>query len=86
MNTFKLIVSSPDGDFYNDQAEALYLRGHDGDLAVMAGHVPFMTSVKPCVCRIVTADGQEKAADIAGGLLTVSAKSAVLLSSTFAWK
>ena len=86
MNTFKLIVSSPDGDFYNDRAEAIYLRAHEGDLAVMAGHVPFMTSVKPCVCRIVDAEGNERSADISGGLLTVSSESAILLSSSFTWK
>ena len=85
MNTFKLIISSPDGDAFNDQAEALFVRGVEGELAVMAGHIPFMTSVSPCVCRVALADGSEKSAQVDGGILTVSADSTVLLSSSFNW-
>ena len=86
MSTFKLIVSSPDGDVFNDYAEALFVRGTEGELAVMAGHIPFITAVKPSVCRILLEDGTERSADIDGGLLTVSNESTVLLSSSFNWK
>ena len=86
MSSFKLIVSSPDGDVFNGLAETLFVRGTEGELAVMAGHIPFITALKPCVCRILLEDGSEKAADIEGGLLTVSNESTVLLSSSFNWK
>lgn len=86
MNTFKLIVSSPDGDIYNGDVEAIYVRGSEGELAIMAGHIPFMTSVSPCECRIQLEGGEIKAADCKGGLLTVSSESTVLLSSSFNWK
>ena len=46
MSTFSLIISSPDGDLYRGEAEKLILRGTEGELAVMAGHVPFVTAVK----------------------------------------
>ena len=29
MNTFRLIVSSPEGELFNGQAEALFVRGSD---------------------------------------------------------
>ncbi len=86
MNTFKLVVSSPDGDVFNAQAEALYVRGSEGELAVMAGHIPFMTAVTPCECRVQLEGGEIKSADCQGGLLTVAADSTVLLSSSFSWK
>lgn len=86
MSTFKLVVSSPDGDKFKGDAVMLTLRGSEGDLAILAGHIPFITSVKPCDCKIELEDGTEKIGHIDGGLLTVSDKKTTLLSGTFAWK
>lgn len=81
-----LIVSSPDGDKFKGQAEKLTLRGCEGDLAVLAGHIPFITSVKPCDCKIVLEDGTEKIAHTDGGLLSVSSKATSFLTGRFYWK
>ena len=40
MKTFKLKISSPDGDVFNGDAVKLCLRGTEGELAIMAGHIP----------------------------------------------
>ena len=77
MKPFRLKISSPDGDIFD--------RGAEGDLAVMAGHAPFITSVKAGECRITLADGSEKKATTDGGLLSVQNGCATLLSSSFAW-
>ena len=45
MNSFHLTVSSPDGDLFGGDATFLSLRGVEGDLAIMAGHIPFVTAV-----------------------------------------
>ena len=58
MSTFPLLISSPDGDLFRGDAEMLILRGTEGDLAVMAGHVPFVTAVVPGNCVVVTAEGE----------------------------
>ena len=47
MNTFQLNISSPDGKIFEGAVARITVRGAEGDLAVMAGHVPFMTSVRP---------------------------------------
>ena len=52
MNTFRLIVSSPEGELFNGQAKALFVRGSNGDLAVLAGHIPLVTAVQECICRV----------------------------------
>ena len=84
MNYFKLTVSTPDGNRYSGEAEALFLRGSEGDLAVLANHAPFVTPVKSCVCRIVSADGNEIEANIRGGLLSVAdGGDTILLTTTF---
>ena len=85
MNTFGLIISSPDGNIFEGEAIKLSVRGREGELAVMAGHIPFITAVKECDCRIELADGTEKTGHTAGGLLNVAKDSVILLSDCFNW-
>lgn len=86
MNSFRLTISAPSGHVYRGEALMLSVRGIEGELAVMAGHVPFITSVKPCDCKVVFEDGSERIGHTDGGLLTVSAEGATLLSGSFRWK
>ena len=85
MNTYKLVVSTPDGSVFDDEATTLVVRGTEGELAVMAGHIPFITAVKPGKCKIVLADDSEKTAIIGGGILTVQGDKTTLLCSDFQW-
>ncbi len=83
MNTYPLTISSPDGNLYNAPASGLVLRGVEGELAILAGHVPFTTSVVPCAVRIMTEDGTEKIGKTEGGILTASPDGVVLLTGSF---
>ncbi len=85
MSTFRLTISSPDGNRFSGDAARLTVRGSEGDLAVMAGHIPFITAVKPCDCTVLLPDGSEKKGHTEGGILTVAAEETTLLSSTFEW-
>lgn len=83
MNTFKLTVSSPDGNKFCGECVKLDVRGVEGELAVMAGHIPFVTSVVKSPCTIWFEDGTKKTATMDGGLLTVGQNSVMLLSGSF---
>ena len=85
MSTFHLIISSPDGHLFSGEAAKITLRGVEGDLAVMAGHIPFVTSVKACDCHIHLSDGTVRTGHTDGGLLTVSDENVTLLSGSFRW-
>ena len=86
MNTFKLTIASPDGNKFSDEAQMLTARGIDGDFAILAGHIPFITTLQPCECKVVLPDASEKIGVVDGGLLTVSEKGVTLLSGSFEWK
>ncbi len=86
MNTYMLTVSSPDGNIFHEKVSALFLRGANGDLAILAGHIPFVTTVQPGECRIELEDTTEKTGITDGGILTVSKDEVTLLSGTFRWK
>jgi F-type H+-transporting ATPase subunit epsilon len=85
VNTFPLIISTPDGNKFKDSAVKIIVRGIEGELAVMAGHIPFITSVKPCECKIELEDGTEKIGHTEGGILTVSKENVTLLCGKFDW-
>ena len=82
MNTFMLTVSTPDGNRFEGRAQALFVRGTEGDLAVLADHAPLVTAVKECVCRILPENGDELSADIRGGLLSVAEGGNTILMTT----
>ena len=85
MKTYQLKISSPEGDLFSGEAVKLVVRGVEGELAVLAGHIPFVTPVKACTCKLELADGTERQGTTDGGLLTVSGDRAVLLSGSFTW-
>ena len=81
MKTFPLVISSPDGDLFRGDAEMLILRGTEGDLAIMAGHIPFVTAVVHGNCVIIAAEGERKEGVIEEGLLTVDKDQVTVLTS-----
>jgi F-type H+-transporting ATPase subunit epsilon len=85
VNTFPLIISSPDGDLFRGDAEMLILRGTEGDLAVMAGHVPFVTAVQKGHCVLVSADGKRREGEMEAGMLTVARDQVTVLTAAITW-
>lgn len=87
MKTFKLQIASPDGMRYDGDAVQLSVRGIGGDLAILAGHIPFVTALKEGECRVYTGDDGKtvRRARCRGGMLLVSKECVRVLSSDFSW-
>lgn len=85
MNTFLLVISSPEGNLYEGQAQSILLRGAEGDLEILSGHIPFMTTVKECNCTVTLDDDTDITGHTKGGILTVSGERTTLLSGSFVW-
>lgn len=85
MKVFRLVISTPNGNIYDADAVRISLRGSEGELAVMANHIPFVTSVKPCRCRIALADGTVKEMDTGTALLSVTSEKVILMSGSAKW-
>ncbi len=83
MKIFNLTISSPDGNIFEGEISKLDVRGVEGELAVMAGHVPFVTSIVKAPCTLWFEDGTQKTATTDGGLLTVSSDSVILIAGSF---
>lgn len=85
MNTFPLTISTPDGNRFDGAAAKLSLRGTEGELAVMAGHIPFVTAVRPGEFHIDLPDGSIKRGQTEGGILTVSKDDVIFLAGSMIW-
>ena len=83
MTPFMLKISSPEGDVYHGPITRLSVRGTEGELAIMAGHIPFVTAVRAGECRMEMEDGTIRRGRTDGGMLTVGKESTVLLSGSF---
>ena len=86
MRSFLLKISSPEGDLFCGNVVKLIVRGTEGELAVMAGHIPFVSYVKPCACKIELENEEVKIGDIQSGLLTVGKEKVILLTGGIAWQ
>ena len=82
MKLFKLIVSTPNGNALEKEITMLSVRGTEGSLAVMAGHIPFITTTKAGEVKIKT-EGDEEIYEASSGMLTVTREATTLLCGTF---
>ena len=86
MNRFKLKIMSPDGIFYDGEAYQLSIKAVDGEVAVFADHIPYLTAEALGECRVYTESGAEpKRAACCGGMLTFMDNEALLAPTTFEW-
>ncbi|MBQ2952158.1 MAG: hypothetical protein IJE07_01235 [Clostridia bacterium] len=86
MNTFLLNISSPDGKLYSGEVIGLVVRGVAGDLMVLAGHIPFITNVKPDTrIAIHLTDDTVREGATGGGLLTVGKDEVTYLTAGIEW-
>ena len=85
MRTFLLKITSHNGEVFSGQVVSFSARGTEGDLAILAGHTPFITYLQPGECKIVFEDGTEKNAYAKDGALVVSPEKAIVLTGEFNW-
>ncbi len=83
MSTFHLTVSSPDGNKFDGEVFKFDVRGVEGELAIMAGHIPFITSVIKAPCTVWLDEDKKKTAVSDGGLLTVDTDRVTFISGSF---
>ena len=86
MKTYKLVVSTPDGNAFDKEVLEIALRGTEGDFAIRADHIPFITATKEGDVRITYPDGEDIMAVASDGILTVTKEKTTLLCMEFKLK
>ena len=85
MNEFLLEITTPEGNVFSGQAVQISVRSVAGELAIMAGHVPFVATLVASECRVYMPDGEKKNATYEGGLLVVTKEKATMITPSFKW-
>lgn len=84
MNTFSLIIVTPDGVQFDGQAEALTVRTTTGDMGILAGHINCVAPLGMGMAT-VTVDGQKRYGACIGGMVSVLNGQVKLMPTTFEW-
>lgn len=84
MATYHLQIVTPDGLYYDGEAEKLIVRSTTGDVCILAHHINYVTALGMGVAK-VTIDGKDRRAACVGGMLSVHEGEVKLVSTTFEW-
>ncbi|HYF83449.1 MAG TPA: ATP synthase F1 subunit epsilon [Clostridia bacterium] len=84
MAEFNLKIITLDEVFYQGRAEALIVRGVDGDFEILPRHTNLIAAVLPDDIRIRTAEG-ERHAFISRGIVKVTDGSVTIIVNTAEW-
>ncbi len=75
-----LNVVSAEESLFSGAIESLQITGSEGELGIMPGHAPLLTSLKPGMARIVKKGGEEEVIYISGGMLEVQPNHVTVLA------
>lgn len=78
--TVHLNVVSAEEELFSGRIESLQITGSEGELGIMPGHAPLLTSLKPGMARIVKQHGDEEVIYLSGGMLEVQPNSVTVLA------
>ena len=78
--TVNLNVVSAEENLFSGRIESLQITGSEGELGIMPGHAPLLTSLKPGMARIVKYGGSVEVIYLSGGMLEVQPNNVTVLS------
>lgn len=84
MNTFQLQIVTPDGLLYDGPAQKIILRTTEGDVGILARHSDYVAPLSIGIARVITDEGERKAA-CSGGMISVTNGQVRVVASTFEW-
>ncbi|MFV0341365.1 MAG: ATP synthase F1 subunit epsilon [Anaerocolumna sp.] len=86
MNSFHLQIVSLDGMFFDGDAKQVSLRTIDGDVSILANHIPYVTAIGAGECRVYVDDTKNpKRAACISGFINVSKEKTLIAATTFEW-
>ena len=86
MTTFSLKIITPEKIFYDGDIVQICVTTKEGNIGIMAGHVPYVANLVPSSLKIKEKDGVEfRVAAVAGGMVKMSHNEAVVVTSAVEW-
>lgn len=83
-NKFRLQIISPTRIFYEDDIDMAEMRTTEGEIGVLAGHIPLTVILEPGVFRIKK-DGEVKEAAMHDGFVQIKQTEVTVLAESCEW-
>ena len=71
MATFKFELVSPERLLMSEDVEQVVVPGSDGDFGVLAGHAPFVSTLRPGVLEVHKSNGEKTQIFVLGGFAEI---------------
>ncbi|WP_334072191.1 MULTISPECIES: F0F1 ATP synthase subunit epsilon [Paenibacillus] len=81
MSTFLLEIVTPEHVVFSEQVESLTVRGLEGELGILPGHIPFVTPLQVATI-VVKAAGKTKNIAVHGGFVEVQSDKTIVLAES----
>ena len=78
--TVNLNVVSAEEALFSGSIKSLQITGSEGELGIMPGHAPLLTSLKPGMALITKEDDTEEVIYLSGGMLEVQPNNVIVLA------
>jgi F-type H+-transporting ATPase subunit epsilon len=77
--SIELEIISPEKILFSQKADMVIAPGNDGEFGVLAGHIPFITSLKAGVVGVYSNNQLEQEIEIKGGFFEIKNNRCVIL-------
>lgn len=87
MALIHLTIVTPEGKYFDADAQRVMVRTTGGDVAILPRHIAYSAALaEKGEARVTEADGKVRRAEVEGGLLHVSNDDVQLITNRFHWK
>jgi len=86
MALIHLTVVTPEGLFFDEDAQKVIVRTTGGDVCILPNHIDYAAAIGAGEARITTEAGDVKKAYVSGGMLHVASNVVQVISNHFEWK
>lgn len=84
MSSFHLSIVTPDGRYFDGEAERLTVRTTNGGVTILPRHINYVAALGMGTATVVT-NGETKKAACIGGMLSVMYGKVKVIATTFEW-
>lgn len=85
MAMIHLTIVTPEGKFYDDDAQRVMVRTTGGEVAILPHHIDYSASLGEGEARVTKVDGNVRRAKVSGGILHVASDQVHVITQSFEW-
>ena len=86
MALIHLKIVTPDGMYYDADAQRVMVRTTGGDVAILPHHIDYSAALATGEARVTEPDGTVRRAEVEGGILHVASDDVQVITNRFRWK